>query len=227
MLVRRSTDQKIHFLGVASLPQKVEETLKLGPKFATHPNLDKLELLSLVRAAASKASAEDEERCIHEGVDVLPPSGIRSSRTRNVVRELRATNTKLLLSDEEGGFAVASESEYKARADLAISENFREIVRAKPDRKKKEAIEMCERRRKELLGHIRAQHWDEKSHACQICEAAFKLRSQLTVHLKLYAGCLLHKCPVCGKGLRVRWRLTDHVRERHVSENKEKGARRI
>ncbi|XP_077553602.1 uncharacterized protein LOC144168506 [Haemaphysalis longicornis] len=141
----KGPDQKIHFLGVASLPQKVEETLKLGPKFATHPNLDKLELLSLVRTTVSKASAEDEERCIHEGVDVLPPSGIRSSRTRNVVRELRATNTKLLLSDKEGGFAAASESVYKARADLAISGNFREIVRAKPDRKKKEAIQMCER----------------------------------------------------------------------------------
>lgn len=97
-------DKKIHRLGITSSPELVEKTLKLGPKFDTHPNFDIRELLSLVRTTVSNANAEDQERCILEGVGVLTPSEIRvCTLARNVVSERRESNTKLLLTDKEEG----------------------------------------------------------------------------------------------------------------------------
>lgn len=59
-------------LGDASIPKNVADLLKLGPKFCEHPDLDKTELLSLVRTAAGRARLDEVDRCIREGVDCLP-----------------------------------------------------------------------------------------------------------------------------------------------------------
>ncbi|KAH7956447.1 hypothetical protein HPB52_009827 [Rhipicephalus sanguineus] len=71
---RQNSEQgkDIKGLGDASVPKNVADLLKLGPKFCEHPDLDKTELLSLVRTAAGKAKTDEVDRCIREGVDCLP-----------------------------------------------------------------------------------------------------------------------------------------------------------
>ncbi|KAH8019618.1 hypothetical protein HPB51_020317 [Rhipicephalus microplus] len=49
----------------------VHNTLALGPKFAVDRERSAPELLSMVRSVAGRASPEDSDRCISEGVDVL------------------------------------------------------------------------------------------------------------------------------------------------------------
>ncbi|KAL3243577.1 hypothetical protein MRX96_020173 [Rhipicephalus microplus] len=64
--------QDVLVLGEASIPNNVADLLRLGPKYCEHPDLDKTELLSLVRTAAGKASMDESDRCVREGVDCLP-----------------------------------------------------------------------------------------------------------------------------------------------------------
>ncbi|KAL3185183.1 hypothetical protein MRX96_031059 [Rhipicephalus microplus] len=68
--------QDVLVLGEASIPNNVADLLRLGPKYCEHPDLDKTELLSLVRTAAGKASMDESDRCVREGVDCLPQRNI-------------------------------------------------------------------------------------------------------------------------------------------------------
>ncbi|KAL3255536.1 hypothetical protein MRX96_017439 [Rhipicephalus microplus] len=54
--------QDVLVLGEASIPNNVADLLRLGPKYCEHPDLDKTELLSLVRTAAGKASMDESDR---------------------------------------------------------------------------------------------------------------------------------------------------------------------
>lgn len=94
-------------LGDASIPKNVADLLKLGPKFCEHPDLDKTELLSLVRTAAGRARLDEVDRCIREGVDCLPQRVKKGSSARlcTPVTVLREDGLKLLLSDKEGGLS--------------------------------------------------------------------------------------------------------------------------
>ncbi|KAH7936276.1 hypothetical protein HPB52_021317 [Rhipicephalus sanguineus] len=103
---RQNSEQgkDVKVLGDASVPKNVAGLLKLGPKFCEHPDLDKTELLSLVRTAAGKAKTDEVDRCIREGVDCLPQRVKRGNTVtlRSAVAVLRDDGLKLLLSDKEG-----------------------------------------------------------------------------------------------------------------------------
>ncbi|KAH7975522.1 hypothetical protein HPB52_002618 [Rhipicephalus sanguineus] len=107
---RQNSEQgkDVKVLEDASVPKNVADLLKLGPKFCEHPDLDKTELLSLVRTAAGKAKTDEVDRCIREGVDCLPQRVKKGNtvKLRSAVAFLRDAGLKLLLSEKEGGFVV-------------------------------------------------------------------------------------------------------------------------
>ncbi|KAH8022415.1 hypothetical protein HPB51_024145 [Rhipicephalus microplus] len=139
--------QDVLVLGEASIPNNVADLLRLGPKYCEHPDLDKTELLSLVRTAAGKASMDESDRCVREGVDCLPQRVKKgnSARLRTMVTSLREAGLKLLLSDKEGGFVVLPRSLYKEKAAAAILENFNEVKGVVPAKVKTRAVQLCEK----------------------------------------------------------------------------------
>ncbi|KAH7955438.1 hypothetical protein HPB52_000882 [Rhipicephalus sanguineus] len=62
--------QEVKVLGDASIPKNVADLLKLGPKFCEHPDLDKTELLSLVRTAAGKAKTDEADSGLKKATEV-------------------------------------------------------------------------------------------------------------------------------------------------------------
>ncbi|KAH8029068.1 hypothetical protein HPB51_022533 [Rhipicephalus microplus] len=62
----------VHSCSEVVLPDYVHNTLALGPKFAVDQRRSAPELLSMGRSVAGRASPDDSDRCISEGVDVLP-----------------------------------------------------------------------------------------------------------------------------------------------------------
>ncbi|KAH8032483.1 hypothetical protein HPB51_025936 [Rhipicephalus microplus] len=138
--------QDVLVLGEASIPNNVADLLRLGPKYCEHPDLDKTELLSLVRTAAGKASMDESDRCVREGVDCLPQRVKKgnSAKLRTMVTSLREAGLKLLLSDKEGGFVVLPRSLYKEKAAAAILENFNEVKGVVPAKVKTRAVQLCE-----------------------------------------------------------------------------------
>ncbi|XP_077526148.1 uncharacterized protein LOC144137987 [Haemaphysalis longicornis] len=139
--------QELKVLGDASIPKNVADLLMLGPKFCEHPDLDKTELLSLVRTAAGRARLDEVDRCIREGVDCLPQRVKKGSSARlcTAVTVLREDGLKLLLSDKEGGIVVMPRSLYKEKADAAIRGNFNEVKRVVPAKVKARAVQLCKR----------------------------------------------------------------------------------
>ncbi|KAG0443317.1 hypothetical protein HPB47_015048 [Ixodes persulcatus] len=75
----------VTYLEEASAPCKVNDILNKGPKFSLPPRQKPVERLGLVRTLADKAEAQEKERCISEGVDVL---------VRNLGTDQRTVNTK-------------------------------------------------------------------------------------------------------------------------------------
>ncbi|KAH6933368.1 hypothetical protein HPB50_014436 [Hyalomma asiaticum] len=126
--------QEVTVLGDAVIPENVASLLKLGPKFCEHPDLDKTELLGVVRTAAGRASTDELDRCIREGVDCLPQRVKKgnTARQRTTVAVLREAGLKLLVSDKEGGFVVMPSGLYKDKADAAILNNFKELQGVPP-----------------------------------------------------------------------------------------------
>ncbi|KAH6944058.1 hypothetical protein HPB50_001485 [Hyalomma asiaticum] len=62
----------VKVLGDASIPKNVADLLRLGPKYCEHPDLDEMELFSLGRTAAGKASS----RRSSTGGFVVMPRGL-------------------------------------------------------------------------------------------------------------------------------------------------------
>ncbi|KAH6932715.1 hypothetical protein HPB50_008911 [Hyalomma asiaticum] len=126
--------QEVTVLGDAVIPENVASLLELGPKFCEHPDLDKTELLGVVRTAAGRASTDEVDRCIREGVDCLPQRVKKgnTARQRTTVAVLREADLKLLLSDKEGGYVVMPSGLYKDKADAAILNNFKELQGVPP-----------------------------------------------------------------------------------------------
>ncbi|KAL1484311.1 hypothetical protein MTO96_032641 [Rhipicephalus appendiculatus] len=72
-----------------------------------------------------------EEETFPPGVsDVY--SSERPIRLKNIVKNLREAELKLVLADKEGGFVVLPTSTYNEKAEEAISGNFRELANVKP-----------------------------------------------------------------------------------------------
>ncbi|KAH9367711.1 hypothetical protein HPB48_011357 [Haemaphysalis longicornis] len=138
--------QEVHVLDTSEIPPQAQKALSLGPKFCVQPKLDRVELLSVVRTAAARVNAEDVDRCVSEGVDVLRsmPKTKRAVHTKEVVSSLRDADMKLLLSDKEGGFAVMSSETYAQKAREAIAANFRHVSDVDPLKVRKTALKRCE-----------------------------------------------------------------------------------
>ncbi|KAH8029222.1 hypothetical protein HPB51_023814 [Rhipicephalus microplus] len=136
--------QEVVTLGNASIPPGVKSALEKGPKFCEPPKLDQVELLSLVRSTAARASVDNRDRCIQEGVDcLLPTKQTGASRQPSVIKSLRAADLKLLQADKEGGFVLAPTTVYKEKADAAVTENF-QVANVKPSKVKATASKLCE-----------------------------------------------------------------------------------
>ncbi|KAH9367710.1 hypothetical protein HPB48_011358 [Haemaphysalis longicornis] len=138
--------QEVHVLDTSEIPPQAQKALSLGPKFCVQPKLDRVELLSVVRTAAARVNAEDVDRCVSEGVDVLRsmPKTKRAVHTKEVVSSLRDADMKLLLSDKEGGFAVMSSETYAQKAREAIAADFRHVSDVDPLKVRKTALNRCE-----------------------------------------------------------------------------------
>ncbi|KAH7955726.1 hypothetical protein HPB52_003390 [Rhipicephalus sanguineus] len=71
-------------MGEAEVTEEVKKVLARGPKFTLEPGTAAHKLLSLNRRAAEKASSEDQERCLLDGVDALSRSTLEmSTRSRS------------------------------------------------------------------------------------------------------------------------------------------------
>ncbi|KAH8026578.1 hypothetical protein HPB51_022039 [Rhipicephalus microplus] len=105
------TTCSVRTTGQVSLPDYVENALKLGPKFAVEPRLSAPELLSLVRRISKCAPEGEANRCISEGVDVISRKNIGASRVpvSRVVSFLKQKRLCVLPADKEGGFVVLGE----------------------------------------------------------------------------------------------------------------------
>ncbi|KAH7932391.1 hypothetical protein HPB52_024658 [Rhipicephalus sanguineus] len=119
--------QEVKQLGNIAILYKVEGFLRLGPKFCLAPKLDKVEALSLVRAAARKATAPEADHVVFECIEALPSKLASSGRInlRGIVSSLQEKNYKLLQSDKEGAFVVVHPDQYRLLSDKALNENFK------------------------------------------------------------------------------------------------------
>ncbi|KAH8026579.1 hypothetical protein HPB51_022040 [Rhipicephalus microplus] len=122
------TTCSVRTTGQVSLPDYVENALKLGPKFAVEPRLSAPELLSLVRRISKCAPEGEANRCISEGVDVISRKNIGASRVpvSRVVSFLKQKRLCVLPADKEGGFVVLGEGDYDERACSAVAKVFNE-----------------------------------------------------------------------------------------------------
>ncbi|XP_075730561.1 uncharacterized protein LOC142772252 [Rhipicephalus microplus] len=93
------SERTVHLVGKVVLPDFVQRTLGLGPKFAFVKKRDPPDLLAIVRSVSSQVPQEDSSRCISEGLDILQ-------------------------RDKEGGFAVLTKRQYFEKAQSAISTVF-------------------------------------------------------------------------------------------------------
>ncbi|KAH7940283.1 hypothetical protein HPB52_022767 [Rhipicephalus sanguineus] len=112
--------------------------------------LDKVEALSLVRAAAKKATAPEADRVVLECIEALP-SKLASSGRINLRGIVQEKNYKLLQSDKEGAFVVVHPDQYRLLSDKAFSENFKAAEEFLPSKAKKVAVEEEDNGRIEFL----------------------------------------------------------------------------
>lgn len=127
---------------------KMTKILDKGPKYSHEPVIAVHELLALNRRVSKKATSEDQERCLLEGVDALGRTankvGFGKARdpTRSVVSFFQENDFRLMQSDKEGRFVVFTGGVFNDKAQQAITKNF-VPVKAKATRVKKEALALC------------------------------------------------------------------------------------
>nr|XP_037290089.1 uncharacterized protein LOC119185061 [Rhipicephalus microplus] len=139
------TTCSVRTTGQVSLPDYVENALKLGPKFAVEPRLSAPELLSLVRRISKCAPEGEANRCISEGVDVISRKNIGASRVpvSRVVSFLKQKRLCVLPADKEGGFVVLGEGDYDERACSAVAKVFNECNNVSLRKVKLETKRLC------------------------------------------------------------------------------------
>ncbi|KAH9374614.1 hypothetical protein HPB48_014662 [Haemaphysalis longicornis] len=118
----------------------------MGPKFCLNPNLDRTELLSIVRTTASKVKEESASRWIQEAAEALPNTHKKgySGVLKSTAALLREADLRLLPSDKEGGFVLASSDVYTKKVDKGIAGIFKPVTDANPGKIKSRAIKLCE-----------------------------------------------------------------------------------
>ncbi|KAH9384484.1 hypothetical protein HPB48_026492 [Haemaphysalis longicornis] len=132
-------------VGEPDFPDRVQGVLRCRSKYCAHQRMRNTELLSLARPAASRAPAQEAERCILEVVEALPrirKDDKRANITETVV-PLRDSHSKLVLSDKEGGFAVFDSGNYERRVQASMEGNFCRVS-VKPAGLKRDAASLCE-----------------------------------------------------------------------------------
>lgn len=134
-----------YYIGQCDVPQSVDSVLRCRPKYATEPNESPVAMLSLVRNISDKATADNKERCVSEGVDCLLSKCCRN-KPRNLVKHtvgyLKEKDLALLASDKEGGFVVMTKGVFHEKAGLAVAKNFVTSKYSGAELKKK-AISRC------------------------------------------------------------------------------------
>lgn len=100
------------------IPEDARRVLSLGPKFAVEPRMSAPELLGFVRAVSRCAPVDEVERCISEGIDVLPHNNQTLSRVpvKRVASILKERRLSILPVVKEGGFVALTESEFGSKA---------------------------------------------------------------------------------------------------------------
>lgn len=108
------------------LPDDARRVLSLRLKFAVEPRMSAPELLGLVRAVSRCAPVDEVERCISEGVDVLPHNNQTLSHVpvKRVASILKERRLSVLAADKDGGFVVLTVGEFGSKALEAISSVF-------------------------------------------------------------------------------------------------------
>ncbi|KAG0423853.1 hypothetical protein HPB47_000384 [Ixodes persulcatus] len=77
---------------------------------------------------AEKATPEDKERCVADGVDVprrLPGQSMKGWNNMHIIDYFKDNDLKLLTSDKEGGFVVVTRDMFAERSQQAILKNFK------------------------------------------------------------------------------------------------------
>ncbi|CAG5057435.1 unnamed protein product [Parnassius apollo] len=74
-----------------------------------------------------------------------------------------------------------------------------------------------------MLRHQKLYHMGEKKYSCNICDMAFKTRSDLTKHAVKHLDVRTFKCEFCDKSFKWKHSLNVHIRmhlndKRHVCE---------
>ncbi|KAH7972372.1 hypothetical protein HPB52_011512 [Rhipicephalus sanguineus] len=87
--------QEVVILGNVAVPAGVKKVLQNGPKVCEHPNLDKVELLGLVRGTVGRAKEDEVGLLVQEGVQCLPQD-IKTARQRSnaIVAGLRRADAR-------------------------------------------------------------------------------------------------------------------------------------
>ncbi|XP_065304288.1 uncharacterized protein [Dermacentor albipictus] len=139
------SEDRLHAIGDADVPEDVHRILCLGPKFAVQPRKDPAELLTCVRDVAQMAPVEEREACVSQGVKVLSCGGHERTGDRigRVAASLRERRLCVLPADKEGGFVVLSQGVYRDKACAAVCAVFNPIRRVSLKKVKLRAKQMC------------------------------------------------------------------------------------
>ncbi|KAH9367234.1 hypothetical protein HPB48_000615 [Haemaphysalis longicornis] len=118
--------QAVHNLSRVQLPEKVQDVLAKGPKFAAHPQPKPLEPLAMVHTVANWAPESGKAACITEGVDCVTGC-----------KRFAKVDLCSCMSDETGDFAVLDEAQYQEKAEADINKTFQREEGVKENHLKK------------------------------------------------------------------------------------------
>ncbi|KAH7695640.1 Protein M03D4.4 b [Aphelenchoides avenae] len=65
--------------------------------------------------------------------------------------------------------------------------------------------------RDQLNVHYTHTHRDKPQYVCELCNAVFSVKRELSTHMRLHSGEQPHKCPDCGKEFGTRQLLKKHL----------------
>ncbi|XP_077548091.1 uncharacterized protein LOC144160811 [Haemaphysalis longicornis] len=95
--------------GEATVEERQQGVLKLGPKFCVEPRLDIVDRLALTRDVARYVPEKEKDRCLVECVDVVAKAPVRT-RTKPSVSKVASylvdNNLRVVQSDKEGMLVV-------------------------------------------------------------------------------------------------------------------------
>ncbi|KAH6927068.1 hypothetical protein HPB50_026680 [Hyalomma asiaticum] len=108
---RGSSTQAVKTSGDFPLPDFVERTLALGPKYATEPKKSAPELVSIARRVAKGGPVGERDSIVNEGVRVVSRKKpvVTHLPIRQVPQFMRDNSLCVLPADKTGGFVVLTE----------------------------------------------------------------------------------------------------------------------